>query len=110
MIKEGIARVAERIDLEEKEMAQVMEEMMGGTASPSQMAAFLMGLRMKGETVSEITGAAKIMRDKARKIKSSHSVIVDLCGTGGDQQGTFNVSTVASLIAAGAGAPVAKHG
>ncbi len=110
MIKEAIAKVAERIDLEEKEMAQVMENMMGGTASPSQMAAFLMGLRMKGETVSEITGAAKVMRDKATKIRSNHSVVIDLCGTGGDQQGTFNVSTVASFIAAGAGAPVAKHG
>jgi anthranilate phosphoribosyltransferase len=110
MIKEAIAKVAERIDLEEKEMAQVMENMINGTASPSQMAAFLMGLRMKGETVSEITGASRLMRDKARKIRSNQSSVIDLCGTGGDQQGTFNVSTVASLIVAGAGVPVAKHG
>ncbi|MCI0454360.1 MAG: anthranilate phosphoribosyltransferase [Candidatus Dadabacteria bacterium] len=110
MIKEAIAKVVERIDLEEKEMAKVMENMMDGTASTSQMAAFLMGLRMKGETVSEITGAAKVMRDKAIKIRSNRSIVIDLCGTGGDQQGTFNVSTAASLIAAGAGAPVAKHG
>jgi anthranilate phosphoribosyltransferase len=110
MIKEAIAKVIERIDLEEKEMIQVMEKMIGGVATPSQMAALLVGLRMKGESVSEITGAAKVMRNKATKIKSNHPVVIDLCGTGGDQQGTFNVSTAASFIAAGAGIPVAKHG
>jgi anthranilate phosphoribosyltransferase len=110
MIKEAISKVVERIDLEEEEMAKVMERMMDGVASPSQMAAFLVGLRMKGESISEITGAAKVMRDKAIRIQPVYPVVVDLCGTGGDQKGTFNVSTVASFIVAGAGIPVAKHG
>lgn len=110
MIKKAISKVVERIDLEEEEMAQVMEKMMGGVATPSQMAALLVALRMKGESVSEITGAAKVMRKKSTKIKPNHSVVVDLCGTGGDERGTFNVSTVASLIVAGAGISVAKHG
>jgi anthranilate phosphoribosyltransferase len=110
MIKKAISKVVERIDLEEEEMAQVMEKMMGGVATQSQMAAILVGLRMKGESVSEITGAAKVMREKSVKIKPNRSVVVDLCGTGGDQQGTFNVSTVASLIVAGAEIAVAKHG
>lgn len=110
MIKKAISKVVERIDLEEEEMAQVMEKMMGGVATQSQMAAILVALRMKGESVSEITGAAKVMREKSVKIKPNRSVVVDLCGTGGDQQGTFNVSTVASLIVAGAEIAVAKHG
>ncbi|MBI2487449.1 MAG: anthranilate phosphoribosyltransferase [Deltaproteobacteria bacterium] len=110
MIKEAIAKVVERIDLQEEEMAEVVQEMMEGVATPSQMAAFLVGLRMKGEAISEITGAAKVMISKATKIKPNDSVVVDLCGTGGDQQGTFNVSTVASFIAVGAGVCVAKHG
>lgn len=110
MIKKAISKIVERIDLEEEEMSQIMEEMMGGVATPSQMAALLVALRMKGESVSEITGAAKVMREKSTKIKPNHSVVVDLCGTGGDHQGTFNVSTAASFIVAGAGIPVAKHG
>jgi len=110
MLKESIAKIVERIDLEEDEMADVVEKMMEGVASPSQIAALLVGLRMKGEAISEITGAAKVMIEKAVKISSIHETSVDLCGTGGDQQSTFNVSTVASFIAAGAGIPVAKHG
>jgi anthranilate phosphoribosyltransferase len=110
MIKKAISKVVERIDLEEEEMAQVMEKIMGGVVTPSQMSAILVALRMKGESISEITGAAKVMREKSTKIKSNHAVVVDLCGTGGDQHGTFNISTVASLIVAGAEIPVAKHG
>jgi anthranilate phosphoribosyltransferase len=110
MIKEAIAKVVERIDLQEDEMTVVMKKMMEGVATPSQMSAFLVGLRMKGESISEITGAAKVMREKATKIKANYNIVVDLCGTGGDQQGTFNVSTVASFIVAGVGVPVAKHG
>lgn len=110
MIKKAISKIVERIDLEEEEMTQVMEKMMGGVATPSQVAAILVALRMKGESVSEITGAAKVMREKSVKIQPNRSVVVDLCGTGGDQQGTFNVSTVASLIVAGAEIAVAKHG
>ncbi len=110
MIKEAIAKVVERIDLEEEEMAEVVQNMMEGVATPSQIAAFLVGLRMKGEAISEITGAAKVMISKATKIKPNDPAVVDLCGTGGDQQGTFNISTVASFIAVGAGVSVAKHG
>ena len=110
MIKESIAKIVERIDLEEDEMAEVVEKMMEGVVTESQIGAFLLGLRMKGESISEITGAAKVMIDQSIKINTIHSNVVDLCGTGGDQQSTFNVSTVASLIAAGAGVAVAKHG
>ena len=109
-IRELISKVVERIDLEEEEMERAMSEVMEGSASPSQIAAFLVGLRMKGETVSEITGAARLMRRKCTKIVPRDEATVDLCGTGGDNQGTFNISTVASLIAAGAGVSVAKHG
>jgi anthranilate phosphoribosyltransferase len=110
MIKEAMAKVVERIDLEEHEMSEVVEMMMEGEATPSQISAFLVALRMKGESVAEITGAAKVMLDKAARINSRHEVIVDLCGTGGDRQGTFNVSTAAAFVVAGAGVPVAKHG
>ncbi|HSC34923.1 MAG TPA: anthranilate phosphoribosyltransferase [Thermodesulfobacteriota bacterium] len=110
MIKEAIAKVVERIDLEEHEMSDVVEMMMEGEATPGQISAFLVALRMKGESVSEITGAAKVMLDKATRIQSRHEVVVDLCGTGGDRQGTFNVSTAAAFVVAGAGVPVAKHG
>lgn len=110
MLKEAIRRVVERIDLEEDEMSEVVEKMMDGTATPSQVSALLIGLRMKGESIPEITGAAKVMINKSKRIVSRHDTVVDLCGTGGDQQMTFNVSTVASFITAGAGIPVAKHG
>ncbi len=110
MIKEAIAKVVERIDLEEHEMSDVVEMMMDGEATPGQISSFLVALRMKGESVSEITGAARVMLDKAARIQSRHEVVVDLCGTGGDSQGTFNVSTAAAFVVAGAGVPVAKHG
>jgi anthranilate phosphoribosyltransferase len=110
MLKEAINKVVERIDLEESEMSEVVEKMMDGIATPSQISALLVGLRMKGESIPEITGAARVMIEKAKKIMSHHDVIVDLCGTGGDQQFTFNISTASSFIAAGAGVVVAKHG
>jgi anthranilate phosphoribosyltransferase len=110
MIKESISKVVERIDLTEQEMEGVMSLMMEGVATPSQIAALLVGLRMKGETIAEITGAARVMREKCRRIVPRDPKAVDLCGTGGDRQGTFNVSTTASFIAAGAGVTVAKHG
>ncbi len=109
MIKESIAKIVEHIDLEEEEMSEVLDEMMEGRATDSQMAALLVGLRMKGESISEITGAARTMLEKAQKVSTERD-IVDLCGTGGDQQGTFNISTTAAFIAAGAGVTVAKHG
>lgn len=110
MIKEAISKVVERIDLEEDEMSAVVEQMMEGEATSAQISSFLVALRMKGESVSEITGAAKAMFEKAGKVNTSHERVVDLCGTGGDSQGTYNISTTASFIAAGAGVPVAKHG
>ncbi len=110
MIKEAISKVVERIDLEEDEMSAVVEQMMEGEATPAQISSFLVALRMKGESVSEITGAAKAMFEKAAKVSTSREAIVDLCGTGGDSLGTYNISTTASFIVAGAEVPVAKHG
>lgn len=109
MIKEALAALAEGRDLSLDEMTEVMNRIMEGEATPSQIGAFLMGLRIKGETVEEITGAAQVMRDKARKIKAPGPCL-DTCGTGGDHSLTFNISTGAALVAAGAGVIVAKHG
>lgn len=110
MIKEAIAKVVERIDLEEDEMSSVVDQMMEGEVTPAQISSFLVALRMKGESVSEITGAARAMFEKAGRVSTSREGVVDLCGTGGDSLGTYNISTTASFIAAGAGVPVAKHG
>ena len=110
MIKEAISKLVERIDLEEDEMSSVVEQMMEGEATEAQISSFLTALRMKGESVSEITGAAKAMFDKAGKVATTREAVVDLCGTGGDSLGTYNISTTASFIVAGAGVPVAKHG
>jgi len=109
MITEAIALLAEGSNLDQDTMTLVMEEIMTGQATPSQIAAFLMGLRIKGETVPELTAAAKVMRSKAQKIKAPSDAI-DTCGTGGDHSLTFNISTASALVAAGAGIPVAKHG
>jgi anthranilate phosphoribosyltransferase len=110
MIKEAIAKVVRAENLEETEMMGVMESIMGGEATPAQIASFLTALRIKGETVDEITGAARIMRRKATQIDARSSIIVDTCGTGGDGRGTFNVSTTVAFVVAGAGLTVAKHG
>jgi len=110
MIKEAIAKTVERKNLTEDEMVSVMREIMEGEATPAQIAAFITALRMKGETVDEITGAARVMREKALKVKTRASVVVDTCGTGGDESFTFNISTAAAFVAAGAGLTVAKHG
>ena len=110
MIKEAIANVVERKNLTEDEMVSVMREIMEGEATPAQIAAFITSLRMKGETVDEITGAARVMREKALKVKTKASVVIDTCGTGGDESFTFNISTAAAFVAAGAGLTVAKHG
>jgi anthranilate phosphoribosyltransferase len=89
----------------------VMTEIMDGAATPAQIAAFLIGLRVKGESVSEITGCARVMRDKATYIRTpAGSTPVDTAGTGGDAAGTFNISTAAAFVAAGAGVVMAKHG
>ncbi len=110
MISETISALVNRLDIEESEISPIFERMMNGELTDSQIAAFLVALRIKGETIQEITGIAKVMTDKAVKIDHSYDNVVDLCGTGGDTQGTFNISTAASFVAAGAGVPVAKHG
>ena len=104
-----IAQVAAGRALSESEAEAAFEIIMSGNATPSQMGAFLMALRVRGETVDEITGAARIMRAKAVAIDAPAGTI-DTCGTGGDSSGTFNVSTASALVVAGCGVPVAKHG
>ncbi len=110
MIKEAISKVVKGEDLSEAEMSCVMNEVMTGAASPGQIGSFITALRMKGETVSEITGGARVMREKATKVVAPSGDIVDTCGTGGDEAMTFNISTAAAFVAAGCGAVVAKHG
>jgi anthranilate phosphoribosyltransferase len=112
MIKQAIARVVAGTDLTETEMVGVMEIIMGGEATPAQIGAFITALRIKGETVEEITGAARVMRAKATRVEAAvpGGILVDTCGTGGDASGTFNVSTTSAFVVAAAGVPVAKHG
>ena len=115
MIKEAISRVIEGRDLDEKQMVGVMNEIMSGEATPAQIGSFITALRMKGETIEEITGAARVMRDKATRIATGvdvdkSEILVDTCGTGGDSSGTFNVSTATAFVVAAANIPVAKHG
>jgi len=102
--------VVSQEDLNEAEMMQAMDEVMGGEVTPAQIAAFITALRMKGETVEEVTGAARIMRTKATKIDARSSIIVDTCGTGGDGMNTFNISTTTAFVVVTAGIIVAKHG
>jgi anthranilate phosphoribosyltransferase len=109
VIKEAIEMLVSNINLSESEMAECMKEIMEGKATDAQIGAFLTALRIKGETVEEITGAARIMREKATAIKAPEGVL-DTCGTGGDMLYTFNISTITALVVAGAGVPVAKHG
>jgi len=109
MIREAIAALVDGRSLTEAEAAAVMEEIMSGEATPAQFGAFVTALRLKGETVDEIAGMARVMREKARRVHVE-GVLLDTCGTGGDARGTFNVSTAAAFVAAGAGARVAKHG
>lgn len=124
MIKEMIQKVVRGRDLSEEEMIGVMDEIMEGRATDAQIGAFITGLRMKGETIAEITGAARVMRAKATPIRVQNSTvsldrdeinvdqetIVDTCGTGGDGTNTFNVSTTTAFVVAGGGIKVAKHG
>ncbi len=114
-ITEAINHVVNGINLSESEMQAVMNQIMTGDATPVQIGSFLTGLRMKGETVEEITGATLVMRDKVTAIDSGVNidqggVLLDTCGTGGDGSGTFNVSTTSAFIVAGCGVSVAKHG
>src|SRR5262249_13393016 len=107
--KKLIAKAAQGQRLTEAEAAEAFDAMMSGNATPSQMGGFLMALRVRGETVEEITGAARAMRAKALAIEAPPGAI-DTCGTGGDASGSFNISTATALVVAGAGVPVAKHG
>jgi anthranilate phosphoribosyltransferase len=110
MIKDAIAKLVDRQNLTEAEAEAVMHEIMDGKDSPAQIAAYLTALRMKGETVEEITGSARAMREKATRIRVNDPMVVDTCGTGGDGAATFNVSTTVAFVVAGAGLTVAKHG
>ncbi len=110
MIRESIAKLVEGQDLSRVESEVVMNEIMDGAATPAQMAAFLTALRAKGETVEEITGCASVMRDKALAVRPQRVDLVDTAGTGGDRAGSFNISTTAAFVIAGAGLGVAKHG
>ena len=111
MIREAIdAIVNQGRSLSEQEASAVMGEIMSGEATPAQLAAFLVALRLKGETAEEIAGMARVMRAKALRVPFEEAPLLDTCGTGGDGMGTFNVSTAAAFVAAGAGAVVAKHG
>ncbi|RLK46289.1 anthranilate phosphoribosyltransferase [Alkalispirillum mobile] len=106
----AIRLVTEGTDLTEGEMAEVMRQIMTGQATPAQIGGFLIGLRMKGETVSEITAAARVMRELATRVEAAGPHLLDTCGTGGDASNTLNVSTACAFVAAAGGAQVAKHG
>ncbi|MGH9420684.1 MAG: anthranilate phosphoribosyltransferase, partial [Thermoanaerobaculia bacterium] len=110
MIDVAIRKVTSGQHLEREEMHEVFSEVMDGRATDVQKTALLIALRMKGETADEITGAAMAMRERVTPLTVDREQIIDTCGTGGDGRGTFNVSTIAALVAAGAGASVAKHG
>ena len=124
MIRKAIAAVVDRHDLSESQMIEVMTQIMSGEATPAQIGAFITALRMKGETVDEITGAARVMRDRATRVRVGRNVldldrddinldqesILDVVGTGGDGTNTFNISTTVSFVVAACGVKVAKHG
>ena len=108
-IKQALNKIASREDLTGEEMRSVMHTIMSGEATPSQIGAFLMGMRVKGETVGEIAAAVSILREKMVPVEAPEDVI-DIVGTGGDGASTLNISTAASIVTAAAGVPVAKHG
>lgn len=109
-IQAAIKNVIARVDLSEQDMTSVMTQIMTGNATPAQIGGFLIGLAMKGETVDEITGAARVMRSLATPVKIKADNLVDTCGTGGDGSRTFNISTTVAFVVAAAGGKVAKHG
>ena len=109
-IREALASVAQHKDLNTADMQKVMLQIMTGQASEAQMGGFLMGLRMKGETVKEIAAAARVMRELAIPVPIEHQSAVDIVGTGGDSANLFNVSSACAIVVAAAGGTVAKHG
>ena len=104
-----IAQVADGTALSEQEAREAFDIMMSGDATPAQVGGFLMALRVRGETVDEITGGARVMREKALSVSAPPGSL-DTCGTGGDASGTYNISTAAAIVLAAAGVPIAKHG
>src|SRR5512140_354817 len=124
MIKQAIAKIVEKRDLSEGEMIEVMDQIMSGGATQAQIGSFITALRMKGETIDEITGAARVMRERATPIRVGRNVldidrdeinidqetILDVVGTGGDCTNSFNISTTVSFIVSACGVKVAKHG
>jgi anthranilate phosphoribosyltransferase len=110
MLKDALVKLASAQALTADEAAAAMGEIMDGAASPAQIASFLTALKMKGETVDEITGCARAMRQRSVKIDPGPGVVLDTCGTGGDGLGTFNISTVSAFVVAACGVKVAKHG
>ncbi len=109
-IKSAILKVSKGEDLSRDEATAAMTDIMSGEATPAQIGGYLMALRLKGETVEEITGSAQAMRDVANRASVKADKVIDTCGTGGDATNTFNISTTVAFVAAGAGIPVAKHG
>ncbi len=109
-MQQAIKAVTEKRDLSTEEMKATMRLIMTGEATPAQVGGFLVGLRMKGESIDEITAAASVMRDLASKVDVDKTHLVDTCGTGGDSSGSFNISTASALVVAAAGGKVAKHG
>lgn len=110
MFLSALQSVMDGNDLTENEMVSAMTDIMDGEVTDSQLAAFLTALHIKGETVAEIVGAARVMRAKAEKLNIKATPLVDTCGTGGGKADTFNISTASALVAAGAGVNIAKHG
>lgn len=110
MIVEAIDKLVQGQSLLFDEASGAMSEIMDGEATPAQIAALVIALRMKGETVEEIAGLARVMRSRATPVDVGDIEVIDTCGTGGDRSGTFNISTAAALVASAAGVPIAKHG
>ncbi|MEE8366670.1 MAG: anthranilate phosphoribosyltransferase [Gammaproteobacteria bacterium] len=109
-IQTAIKTVIAGQDLSAEDMSAVMQQIMTGECTPAQIGGFLVGLRMKGESIDEITAAATVMRELSTRVKVDAKHLVDTCGTGGDASGSFNISTASAIVAAAAGAQVAKHG
>ncbi len=109
-ITDALERLVNRKSLKESEARSVMSQIMSGEVTPSQISALLVALRMKGETTAELTGFAREMRARVSRVYTSRKNVIDTCGTGGDSVKTFNISTTSAIVAASAGAIVAKHG